>query len=153
MRRGGRMARCLVGALRLLTGDAPTRTRKEATPGPCLPATKTRPTPPAVAFPLARLLLLHLPPRNHPSNLYNNNHISIDKWKHTQLCSRRTPVGLLKNFRPVRAECHLPSHQESKLILFQLRNKIRQTGHHHKPQRLPWQISVAVHERFMPEPR
>jgi hypothetical protein len=108
---------------------------------------------PAVAFPLARLLLLHLPPRNHPSNLYNNNHISIDKWKHTQLCSRRTPVGLLKNFRPVRAECHLPSHQESKLILFQLRNKIRQTGHHHKPQRLPWQISVAVHERFMPEPR
>ena len=57
----GRMARCLVGALRLLTGDAPARTREEATPGPCLPATKTRPTP-AVAFPLARLLTSHSPP-------------------------------------------------------------------------------------------
>jgi len=57
IQRDGRMARCLVGGLRLLTGDAPAR-REEATPGPCLPATKTRPTP-AVAFPLARLLLFH----------------------------------------------------------------------------------------------
>jgi hypothetical protein len=108
---------------------------------------------PAVAFPLARLLLTLLPHSNHPPNFINDNHISIDKWKHTQICSRGTPVGLLKNFRPVRGECHLPSPQESKLILLQLRNKISQPGHHRKSQNLPWQMSVAAHGKFMPEPR
>lgn len=48
----GRMARCLVGALRLLTGDAPARTREEATPGPCLRPKQGRP-PPSLSLSLA----------------------------------------------------------------------------------------------------
>jgi hypothetical protein len=136
IQRDSRVARCLVGVLRLLTGDAPARTREAATPGPCLPATKTRPTP-AVAFLLARLLSFS-PLWNCTLDLINNRHITVHKWKQTQIRSRMTIVGLLKSFRPVCSEGQLLSHQDLKLILLQVRHKTSQTDHHHRPQKTPW---------------
>jgi hypothetical protein len=146
------MARCLVGALRLLTGDAPARTREEATPGPCLPCDQNE-ADPRRRFPSRSPLPFSLAALKLSPQLCQPQSYSIDKWKYTRIQHRRVAVGLLKNPRPVRRDCHLLSHQDYKLILLQSPSRTSQTGYHHKPLRIPWQMSVAVHVKFMLEPK